>query len=166
MFRLPAATGLAVGGTGVGLIGAGLWGRREARRALTRERVVDDSNANAQEALVATARGARSMAELIRRNTVAAAGGRTYAEIDAYVDPEGNTTPDAERAAKDERTGAPVENPEHALWIQSTTLQIALMQAYTAFRLSELTVALGASFVAVGIGLATMSHRLLRPVSV
>jgi hypothetical protein len=34
------------------------------------------------------------------------------------------------------------------------------MQAYTAFRLSELSVALEASFVAVGIGLAAMSHRL------
>lgn len=100
------------------------------------------------------------MAELIRQNTVEATGGRTYAEIDPYVDAEGNTTTDAERAAKDERTGGPVENPEHALWIQSTTLQTALMQAYTAFRLSELTVALGASFVAVGIGLAAMSYRL------
>lgn len=55
--------------------------------------------------------------------------------------------------------GGPIENPEHAVWIQSKTLQTALMQAYMAFRLSELTVALGVSFVAVGIGLAAMSHR-------
>lgn len=157
---LPAAMGLAVGCAGVGLVGAGLWGRREARRALTRERVVADSNAKAQDRLVTTARRARSMAELIRRNTVEATGGRTYVEIDPYVDAGGNGTPDAERAAKDERTGSPIENPEHALWIQSTTLQTALMQAYTAFRLSELTVALGASFVVVGIGLAATSHRL------
>jgi hypothetical protein len=100
------------------------------------------------------------MAELIRGNTVEATGGRTYVEIDPYVDAEGDTTPDAARAAKDERTGGPIESPEHALWIQSTTLQTALMQAYTAFRLSELTVALGASFVAVGIALADISHRL------
>ena len=100
------------------------------------------------------------MAELIRQNTVEAAGGHTYAEVDPYVDTDGNTTPDAERAAKDERTGEPVESPAHALWIQSTTLQTALMQAYTAFRLSELTVALGASFVAVGIGLAAVGRRI------
>jgi hypothetical protein len=100
------------------------------------------------------------MAELIRRNTVEATGGRTYAEIDPYVDEAGNTTPDAERAAKDERTGEPIENPDHALWIQSTTLQTALMQAYMAFRLSELTVAVGASFVGIGVGLAAMSRRL------
>lgn len=159
MLRLPAASGLAVGCAGVGFIGAGFWGRREARRALTRERVVD-GNAKAPDTLVATARQTRSMAEFIRQNTVEATGGRTYAEIDPYVDAEGNPTPDAGRAAKDERTGSPIENPEHALWIQSTTLQTALMQAYTAFRLSELTIALGASFVAAGIGLAAMSHRL------
>jgi hypothetical protein len=102
------------------------------------------------------------MAELIRGNTVEATSGRTYTEIDPYVDGDGNTTPDAERAAKDERTGEPIENPDHALWIQSTTLQTALMQAYMAFRLSELTVALGASFVAVGLGLAAMGSRLRR----
>jgi hypothetical protein len=156
---LPAATGLAVGCAGIGFIGAGLWGRREARRALARERVVS-SDARAQNKLVASATRARSMAELIRRNTVEATGGRTYTEIDPYVDAGGNTTPDAERAAKDERTGEPIENPDHALWIQSTTLQTALMQAYMAFRLTDLTVALGASFVAVGIGLAAMSRRL------
>ena len=157
---LSTATGLAVGFAGVGFVGVGFWGRREVTRALARERVVGDSDANAQHALVASARRARSMAELIRRNTLEATGGRTYAEIDPYLDADGSTTSDAERAAKDERTGAPIENPEHALWIQSTTLQTALMQAYTAFRLSELTVALGASFVAVGIGLAAMGRRL------
>ena len=159
---MPTATGLSVGCAGVGFIGVGLWGRREARRALTRERVVSGTNTRGQNARVASARRARSMAELIRRNTVEATGGRTYAEIDPYVDADGNTTPDAERAAKDERTGAPIENPHHALWIQSTTLQTGLMQAYMAFRLSELTVALGASFVAVGIGLAAMGRRLRR----
>lgn len=158
---LPAATGLAVGSAGVGFIGVGLWGRREARRALTRERVVSGNNASAQNAFLASAGRARSMAELIRRNTVEATSGRTYAEIDPYLDAHRNTTPDAEHAAKDERTGEPIENPDHALWIQSTTLQTALMQAYMAFRLSDLTVALGASFVAVGIGLASMGRRRL-----
>jgi hypothetical protein len=100
------------------------------------------------------------MADLIRRNTVEATGGRTYAEIDPYVDAQGNATPNPKRAARDEQTREPIENPEHALWIQSTTLQTALMQAYMAFRLSELTVALGTAFVAVGIGLAAMSQRL------
>ena len=98
------------------------------------------------------------MAEVIRRNTAAATGGRAYAEIDPYVDDNGTPTADAERAAKDERTGGRLENPEHALWIQSTALQAALIQAYVAFRLAELTVALGVAFVAAGTGLATLGR--------
>ena len=96
---------------------------------------------------------------MIRRNTLAATGGRTYAEIPAYVDPEGEPTSDAARAAKDPLTGQPLENPEHDLWVQSTTLQTALMQAYVAFRLSELTVAIGAGFAASGLGLAAAGRR-------
>lgn len=99
------------------------------------------------------------MAEFIRRNTVDAAGGRTYAETDPYVDAGGRPTPDRGLAAKDERTGQPVENPDHALWIQSTALQTALMQAYVALRLAELTVALGASFAAAGAGIAAAGRR-------
>jgi len=102
---------------------------------------------------VTSAAAARSMAELIRRNTLDATGGRTYAETEPYVGSDGRPTSDAALAVKDERTGQPLENPDHELWIQSTTLQSALMQAYVAFRLSELTVALGGAFVAIGIGL-------------
>jgi hypothetical protein len=160
--RLPTATGLAVGLSGLAFVGVGVWGRREAARALARERITSGTEGEPASSLVASASGARSLAELIRRNTMDATGGRTYAETDSYVDVDGNPTPDTGVAAKDERTGQPVESPGHALWIQSTTLQTALMQAYLAFRVSELTVALGGSFVAVGIGLAAMGRRLER----
>ena len=50
-------------------------------------------------------------------------------------------------------------NPAHALWDQATTLQTALMQAYLAQRLAELTAGLGATFVAVGAGLTAASRR-------
>lgn len=147
------AVGAAVALTGVGFVGVGLWGRREVARALARERIVA-AGAEPPNGPVATAAGARSLAEFIRGNTIKATGGRTYAEIGAYVGEDGQPTSDAAVALTDERTGAPVENPDHDLWIQATTLQTALMQAYTAFRLSELTVGLGASFVGIGIGLA------------
>ncbi|HEX2292247.1 MAG TPA: hypothetical protein VHH55_02975 [Gaiellaceae bacterium] len=101
----------------------------------------------------------RSLAEAIRRRTLAAAGGKTYSETGTYLDAEGNPTADAESALKDERTTQPLENPEHALWIQSTTLQTALMQAYVSARLAERTVALGAAFVAAGAGIAAASRR-------
>ena len=156
---LPAATGVAVGLAGLGFVGTGLWARRDVRRALEQERIRSTGDSTPPDTPVAGAAAARALAEVIRRNTLAATGGRTYAEIPAYVDPEGEPTSDAARAAKDPLTGQPLENPEHDLWVQSTTLQTALMQAYVAFRLSELTVAIGAGFAASGLGLAAAGRR-------
>ena len=154
----PAAAGAVTGLAGFGFIGIGLWARRDVRRALEREQIISTPDATPSNELVASAQGARSMAEVIRRNTVEATGRRVYAEVDPYVDDIGTPTAEAERAAKDERTGGRLENPEHALWIQSTALQAALIQAYVGFRLAELTVALGAAFVAAGAGLTALGR--------
>jgi hypothetical protein len=78
---------------------------------------------------VTSGTAARSLAEQIRESTIASAGGRTYAETD-----------DGE--------------PEHTLWLQSTTLQTALVQAYMGSRVAELTMGLGAAFVVAGAGLS------------
>ena len=157
----PTAAGIAVGVAGVASVGLGLWGRREVTRALAQEHIVAGGNAGSPSAPVVTGAAARSMAEFIRQNTIEATGGHTYAETEPYTDAEGKPTSDASRAAKDERTGAPLENPDHDLWIQSTTLQTALMQAYMAFRLSELTIGLGICFSLAGLGLVAATHRTL-----
>jgi hypothetical protein len=151
---LPAAAGAAVGAAGLGFAAVGLWARRDVRRALAQERIVSAGDAKPPNELVATAAGARSMAEVVRANTLEATAGRTYAEIAPYVDSEGQPTFEASEAAKDERTGQPIESPEHALWVQSITLQSALVQAYMAFRIAELTVAIGMALAAAGAGLA------------
>lgn len=151
------AAGVSTLAAGIGLIGVGLWARRDVRRSLARERVTAASTPPG--AAVTTASGARALADVIRENTLAATGGKTYGETPAYVDAEGRPTADRAVAAPDPLTGHPVESPEHALWIQSTALQTALMQAYLAQRLAELTVGLGAIFVGVGGGLAAAARR-------
>lgn len=140
---------------GAALISAGLWARREARAKLARERIVSPSDAKP----VTCGAAARSLAEVIRQTTLDAAGGRTYAEIELYLDAAGNPTSDPERALRDERTDQPVQNPTQALWLQSTTLQTALMQAYMGSRIAELVIGLGAGMVAVGTGLISVAAR-------
>lgn len=147
--------GVSTLAAGIGLIGVGLWARRDVRRSLERERIASIRDSTP----VVDAAAARSLAEVIRENTLAAAGGQTYGETPAYVDAEGRRTADRAVAAPDPLTGHPVESPEHALWIQSTALQTALMQAYLAQRLAELTVGLGAIFVGIGGGLAAAARR-------
>lgn len=134
---------------GLGLLGLGLWARRDVARTLARERI---RGLDAKP--VTSAATARSLAEAIRASTLESTGGHTYSETDAYVDEAGNPTSDRASALVDERTALPVENPAVKLWLQSTTLQTALMQAYLAFRLAELTAGLGAAFLAVGAALA------------
>ena len=160
---LSTALGAAVGFAGLGLLGVGIWARRDVARTLAEERVLVPVNTQQPGARLANATAARATAELIRRSTAEATEGRAYAETEPYIDPDGKPTPDAVLALKDPRTGRPVENPDHELWIQSITLQTALMQAYLAFRLSELTIALGSAFVGVGLGLAAVGRRVSRP---
>jgi hypothetical protein len=82
---------------------------------------------------VTSGAAARSLAEQIRESTLAAAGGRTYSEV---ADGES----------------------EQRLWLQSTTLQTALIQAYTSAKLAELLLGLGAVFVAAGAGIAAAAR--------
>ena len=152
--RLPTAAGAVVSLVGAGFVGLGLWGLRETRSALTRERIEGPDGIGR----VCTAGGARAMAEFIRQSTLAATAGRTYSQTAPYVDAAGAPTASREAAAKDARTGQPLESPEHDLWIQSTTLQAALMQAYMAFRVAESTIAVGSAFVVAGIGLIAASR--------
>jgi len=108
---------------------------------------------------VVGAAAARSLAETIRETTLSATEGRTYGETPSYVDADGRPTPERALAATDPLTGAPVDNPQAQLWVTSTALQSALMQAYLAQRLAELTAGLGAVLVGVGAGLAAASRR-------
>lgn len=151
---VPAAAGAGVALAGLGLVGVGLWARRDVQRALAQERITGTGDMTPPNAAVTSAPAARQLAETIRRITVKAADGRTYSETPEYLARDGGATSDASLALVDERTGRPVRNPAYDLWITSTALQTALMQAYLAFRLADLTTALGATLVAAGAGIA------------
>ena len=148
--RDRSASGAAVGLVGLGLVGIGLWARRDVARTLARERIVFGPDRKP----VVSATTARALAESIRASTLETTGGRTYSETPSYVGIDGEPTFDLSLAARDDGTGRPVENPHVGLWMQATTLQTALMQAYLAFRLAELTAGLGATLAVVGAGLA------------
>jgi hypothetical protein len=154
----PAGAGACVTLAGLGLIGVGLWARREVGRALAEERIVGTGDMSPPNAPVTSAAAARSLAEVIRRRTIAAAGGRTYAETDAYLAAGGGTTSDAALALTSE-SGQPVHNPSYELWVTSTTLQTALMQAYLAFRLADLTAGVGGALAVAGAGIAASGRR-------
>ncbi len=136
---------------GLGIAGVGLWARLDVRRGLERERIAGPGGA------VTSAASARALAETIRAQTLEATGGKTYAETGSYLASDGSATGDATQAQLDE-AGKPVANPDVALWLQSTTLQTALMQAYLAFRLTDLMLGLGGALVLAGSGIAAAAR--------
>lgn len=150
------AAGTALMLVGLGLLGAGAWARQEVRKGLVREHITAPGEDGT---IVSGASAARSLAELIRERTIASTGGRTYSETDEYLALDGSTTADSAVARRDEVTGVAVANPDIELWIRSTALQTALMQAYLAFRLADLMVAVGGSFALAGIGLRAAATR-------
>ena len=152
-------TGMGVVLTGVGLAGLGLWARRDVRCALERERITAPAGVGRGRGSVASASAARALAEAIHAQTLESTDGRTYAETDEYLAADGSTTSDAAQAVHDDTTGQPLRNPEVDRWIRSTALQTALMQAYLAFRLADLMVAIGGSLVLAGTGIAAVARR-------
>lgn len=120
--RTTRTAGVSTVAAGLGLVGLGLWARRDVRGGL--ERIVSTPGSNPPSAPVVDGAAARSLAEVI-----------------------------------DPVTGEPVQNPAQALWLQSSTLQTALMQAYLAQRMAELSVGLGTVLVGVGTGLAAVTRR-------
>ncbi len=155
----PTATGAGVALVGLGLVGAGILARRDVARSLSREHIVGTADMSPANAPVRSAAAARSLAEVIRSRTVAAAAGHTYAETDEFLASGGGTTSDEAQAIVAEGTGQPVRNPAYELWVTSTTLQTALMQAYMAFRLADLTTGLGATIFVAGAGIASSGRR-------
>lgn len=134
------------------MIRLGLKARHDVEAALTREQIAATGGMSRPGATVRAPDDARELAEVIRRATIDAAGGLPYSKTPPYLAPDGEPTTDAAKALIDERTGRPVPNPSYSLWVQATTLQTALMQAYIGFRVAEFTAAVGAAFVLTGLG--------------
>ena len=72
-------------------------------------------------------------------------------------------TNDESAAAKDPKTGEPVENPARNIWISSTAFQTALNTAYFAESVATFVIVMGAALLLVGIGFLILTLRVLVP---
>ena len=95
---------------GVGTIVTGFNGRETVRDDLEREQIVGTPDSEIPNQLVNTGEKAEKFANVIRKHTLEATGGRTYAQMGRFVDKNGKETDDEKLAAKDPKTGEPKEN--------------------------------------------------------
>ena len=97
----------------------------------------------------------------MRKHTLEATDGQTYSEMGRFLDESGEPTSDEAAAAKDPKTGQPVENPARNIWISSTAFQTALNTAYFAESVATFVLVVGIALLLVGGGLLVLALGLL-----
>ena len=148
---------------GAGSIYRGVDGRDRVQNDLAREMIVgtDDSAIAGQK--VDTGSEAQTFAATIRKHTLEATGGQTYAQMGRFLDEKGQATSDEAAAAKDPKTGKPVENGLRNMWVTSTALTTALNTAYFAESVATFAIVMGVALLLTGTGFLVLTARVLLP---
>jgi hypothetical protein len=150
-------TGILLVAFGIGAIWVGIDGRAEVRDSLAREGIVGTPDSTIPGQKVDTGDEAKAFANVMRHHALEATGGQTYAEMGRYIDVNGNPTNDENAAAKDPKTGQPVENGLRNLWVTETALSTALNMSYMAERLALFGVMVGVALLLSGIGFIVLA---------
>src|SRR4051812_24905555 len=148
---------------GIGAVYMGIDGRGYVRDNLAAEHIVgtDDSTIPGQK--VDTGTEAQAFAKVMRKHTLEATGGQTYAEMGRFLDANGKPTNDEKAAAIDPKTKQPVENGLRNMWVNETALSTALNTAYFAEQVATFAIVMGAALLLAGIGFGVLSFTALAP---
>ena len=148
---------------GVGSVYTGLDGRDRVRDELAREQIVGTEDSTIPGQKVDTGSEAQAFAAIMRKHTLEATGGQTYAQMGRFLDENGKATSDEAAAAKDPKTGKPVENGLRNMWVSETALSTALNTAYFAESVATFAIVMGIAMFLTGIGFLVLTVRVLRP---
>jgi hypothetical protein len=148
---------------GIGSVLVGINGRDRVQSDLAREQIIGTPDSTIPNQLVDTGSEAQAFANVMRKHTLEATGGQTYSQMGRFLDASGKPTNDESKAAKDAKTGQPVENGLRNLWVTETALTTALNTAYFGESVATFAIAMGAALFLVGIGFLVFIVRLLWP---
>ena len=81
----------------------------------------------------------------------------TYAEMGRFSTVDGTDTSEEALAAKDPRTGRPVENGLRNMWVTETALTTALNTSFMAERVALFSMVMGAALLLTGIGFLVLT---------
>ncbi|HEY1275287.1 MAG TPA: hypothetical protein VGF25_10270 [Thermoleophilaceae bacterium] len=146
---------------GIGAVVMGINGRDRVRDDLAREKIVGTEDSTIPGQKVDTGKEAEAFANVMRKHTLEATGGQTYAEMGRFLDENGKPTNDENAAQKDPKSGQPVENPLRNLWVTETALTTALNTAYFAESVATFAIVMGLALLLSGIGFLVLTLRLL-----
>jgi len=148
---------------GIGAIYAGFDGRSQVRSDLAAEQIVGTDDSTIPGQLVDTGSEAQAFALVMRKHTLEATDGKTYAQMDRFLDKTGKPTSDEKLAAINPASGKPVENGLRAMWVNETALTTALNTAYFAERVATFAIVMGFALLLSGIGFTVISLLALSP---
>ena len=147
---------------GIGAVYTGVDGRDRVQSDLAREQIVGTPDSTIPGQKVDTGSEAQAFAAVIRKHTLAATEGKTYAQMPRFIDENGQGTNDEGAAAKDPKTGEPVANQARNIWVTSTALQTALNTAYFAEGVATFAIVMGVAMLLSGVGFLILTLRVLR----
>jgi hypothetical protein len=105
---------------------------------------------------------AKCFAAYMRIHTFESTGGKTYSQMGRYLTKDGKDTNDAALAAKDPKTGQPVENGARNLWVTETALSNALNTSFFAEQVAMFGLVVGIALVLAGFGFGILSYMAFR----
>jgi hypothetical protein len=149
---------------GIGAIAIGIDGRNEVRDAIAEQKITatDDAAEITNGALqpgeaITTGAEAKAFADIMEFHALESTEGRRYAEMGRFLTPTGEETSDEAAAAKDPRTGRPVENSLRNLWVTETALATALNTSFFAERVAMFSIVMGVALLLTGIGFLVLT---------
>jgi hypothetical protein len=149
---------------GAGSIGVSAKGLNDVRDRLAAQNITagDDApeitNGKLQPGQkIDTGAEAEQFAKIMEFHTLEATEGKRYAEMGRFLTPEGTDTSDEALAAKDPRSGRPVENGLRNMWVTETALTTALNTSYFAEQVAYFGIAMGVALLLTGIGFLVLT---------
>jgi hypothetical protein len=110
-----------------------------------------------------TGERARVFSQYMRIHALEATGGQVYSEMGRYLTAAGKPTNDEKAAAKDPKTGQPVDNGARNLWVTETALSTALNTSYFAENVATFAIVMGVALLLTGIGFLVLTLGLVLP---
>jgi putative Mn2+ efflux pump MntP len=147
---------------GVAMIVIGLIGRSEVHDRLAEEQIVGTPDSTIPGEAVDTGDEAKAFADVIRKHTLEATGGATYAEMPRAVFKKSGEPVPEDEADQALESGKAIDNPDRQIWIPSIALSTALNTSFFAESVATFTIVVGIALILIGIGLLVLTRGLLR----
>jgi hypothetical protein len=149
---------------GIGAIVVGVDGRSEVRDAIAEQNITATPDAGELTngelepgQAIKTGAQAKAFADVMEHHALEATSGKRYAEMGRFLTADGKETSDENLAAKDPKTGQPVENGLRNLWVTETALTTALNTSFFAERVAMFSIVMGIAMLLIGIGFLVLT---------